>query len=242
MGHGRSTPQTLGRWHPHRRSEGRPEAAIAQRPFMGESAGFSQVSQQQPSANGGGGVNRTIDRRRCTIDPSATRRQPVPMRKTSRWILNRFLFGLVGLPLAIAAVPAALAGGAESAARRQVRNARRLTTSSLTARPGGPARVVAHSAVAFVPALLSLLAALMMVYLVGAAFLYPLRPDAISTIGHPFTHDSTLNGSWGGTTLAGAWLAHAFIGVGLELLAVLVLWAASTVQLRLTRGLLRAAR
>jgi hypothetical protein len=187
------------------------------------------------------------------------------MRKTSRWILNRFLFGLFSLPLAIAAVPAAVTGRAESAARRQVRNAQRLTAAPLAAhatakplvpattaslagrpvgtvlqeRPTGPARVVAHSLVAFVPALVSFLAALMMVYLVGAAFLYPLRPDTISTIGHPFTHDPTLHGSWGGTTLAGAWLAHAVIGAGLELVTVLILGAASTVQLRLTKGLLR---
>jgi hypothetical protein len=164
------------------------------------------------------------------------------MRKTSRWILNRFLFGLASLPLAIAAVPAALTGGAERAARRQVRNARRLTTAPLAACPVGPVRVVAHTLAAFLPALISLLAALMMVYLVGAAFLYPLRPDTISTIGHPFTHDHALDGSWGGTTLVGAWLAHAAIGAGLEVAAVLVLWAMSTLQLRLTGRLLRTAR
>jgi len=164
------------------------------------------------------------------------------MRKTSRWILNRFVFGLVSLPLAIAAVPAALTGGAEPAARRQVRNARRLTTAPLAARPIGAARVVGHTLAAFLPALVSLLAALMMVYLVGAAFLYPLRPDTISTIGHPFTHDPALDGSWGGTTLAGAWFAHAAIGVGLEVAAVLVLWASSNLQLRLTGRLLRTAR
>jgi len=164
------------------------------------------------------------------------------MRKTSRWILNRFLFGLVSLPLAIAAVPAALTGGAESAARRQVRNARRLTSAPLDVRPTGPGRVVAHTLAAFLPALISLLAALMMVYLVGAAFLYPLRPDTISTIGHPLTHDHALDGSWGGTTLIGAWLAHSIIGFGLELGSLLILWATSTAQLKLTRRLLAVAR
>ncbi len=163
------------------------------------------------------------------------------MRKTSRWIFIRFRFGLVSLPLAIAAVPAALTGGAERAARRQVRNARRLTAAPLDARPTGPGRVVAHTLAAFLPALISLLAALMMVYLVGAAFLYPLRPDTISAIGHPLTRDHALDGSWGGTTLAGAWLAHSIIGLGMELGSLLVLWATSNLQLRLTRRLLTAA-
>jgi hypothetical protein len=148
------------------------------------------------------------------------------------------MFGLLSLPLAIAAVPAALAGRPQSAAGRQVRNARRLTSVPLAVRPTGPARLAAHSAAAFLPALISLLAALMMVYLVGAAFLYPLRPDTISTIGHPLTHDHALDGSWGGTTLMGAWLAHAVIGLGMELASLLILWATSTLQLRLTRRLL----
>jgi hypothetical protein len=160
------------------------------------------------------------------------------MRKTSRWILNRSVFGLVSLPLAIAAVPAALSGSAESVARRQVRNARRLTPDPLEARHVGPGRVAVHTVTGLLPATISFLATLMMVYLVGAAFLYPLRPDTISTIGHPFTPDHALDGSWGGITLAGAWLAHAVIGAGLELGSILVLWVASSVQLRLTRRLL----
>jgi hypothetical protein len=162
------------------------------------------------------------------------------MRKLSRWIMNRFVFGLIGLPLAMAAVPAALTGAAESAARWQVRNARRLSPAPLEVRRTGPGRVVLHTLAGFLPALISLLAALMMAYLVGAAFLYPLRPDTISTIGHPLTPDPTLDGSWGGTTLAGAWLAHAAIGLALEIASILMLWAASTVQLRLTRRLLVA--
>ncbi len=155
-----------------------------------------------------------------------------------RTLLNRFLVGLAGLPLAVAALPMALLGAAVPAAGRQVRLASRVTAVPLEVRRAGPGRVVGHTVVVFLPALISLLAALMMVYLVGAAFLYPLRPDAISTIGHPFTPDHALDGSWGGTTLVGAWIAHSAVGLGLEVASVLVLWVSSALQVRVTRRLL----
>ncbi|GAA3442932.1 hypothetical protein [Planomonospora venezuelensis] len=51
-----------------------------------------------------------------------------------------------------------------------------------------------------------------LVFTAASGFLYPfLRPDLYPALGHPFTHDPALEGSWGGTTLAGAWAAHAGI-------------------------------
>lgn len=53
-------------------------------------------------------------------------------------------------------------------------------------------------------------------YLVARGWLYPFWPDTIGAIGHPFTADPGLDGAWGGPTLAGAWLVHALIALGLQ--------------------------
>lgn len=63
------------------------------------------------------------------------------------------------------------------------------------------------------------LAALLTVYLIWAGWLYPLRPGAIEHLAHPFA-DSVGTDSWGGPTLAGAWLVHAAIAVAMQAAAL----------------------
>ncbi|MFE2750491.1 hypothetical protein ACFXGA_00645 [Actinosynnema sp. NPDC059335] len=80
-------------------------------------------------------------------------------------------------------------------------------------RPG-----VARAVVAAVPALLAL-------YLAARGRLYPLWPDTAGALGHPFTADPGLGGAWGGPTLAGAWLVHALIALGGQVLCLAALRA-----------------
>ena len=65
--------------------------------------------------------------------------------------------------------------------------------------------------------------AVLAVYLVWAGWLYPLRPDAIGTVGHPFTADPHLDGAWGGPTLVGAWLVHVLVALGMQVICVAIL-------------------
>jgi ABC-type antimicrobial peptide transport system permease subunit len=86
----------------------------------------------------------------------------------------------------------------------------------------GPART-RGSIGALLPSLLAFVAALLVVYLVWAGWLYPVRPDVIEHLSHPFTKTPDLDGAWGGPTLVGAWLVHALIAVGLQLVALAVI-------------------
>jgi hypothetical protein len=54
-------------------------------------------------------------------------------------------------------------------------------------------------------------------------WLYPLWPDTIGLLGHLFATDPSLDGAWGGPTLAGAWAVHATIAVGLQAICLVVL-------------------
>jgi hypothetical protein len=65
--------------------------------------------------------------------------------------------------------------------------------------------------------------ALLVVYLVWAAWLYPLRPDAIGAIWHPFTADHRFDGAWGGPTLVGAWFVHAMAALGMQVICMAVI-------------------
>ncbi|MEN3537221.1 hypothetical protein AAH991_19070 [Microbispora sp. ZYX-F-249] len=57
----------------------------------------------------------------------------------------------------------------------------------------------------------------------ASGLLYPfLRPDIYPTLGHPFTSDPLLTGSWGGTTLAGAWAVHAVVALAFVLPVLLL--------------------
>lgn len=65
-------------------------------------------------------------------------------------------------------------------------------------------------------------AAVLIVYLVGAGWLYPLRPDTIEHLAHPFT-DALSDNAWGGPTLIGAWAVHAAIAVAMQIAALTVI-------------------
>lgn len=75
---------------------------------------------------------------------------------------------------------------------------------------------IGHARRGRLAALAALPLALLVVYLVAAGWLYPLRPDTISAVGHPFTADPVLDGAWGGPTLVGAWLVHALVALGMQ--------------------------
>ncbi|WP_053715654.1 hypothetical protein [Saccharothrix sp. NRRL B-16348] len=79
-----------------------------------------------------------------------------------------------------------------------------MKTLGIHPRPG-----VVRALVAAVPVLLAL-------YLVARGWFYPLWPDTIGAIGHPFTADPDLDGAWGGPTLAGAWAVHALVALALQ--------------------------
>ncbi|GIM91128.1 hypothetical protein [Paractinoplanes toevensis] len=154
-----------------------------------------------------------------------------------RWIADPFVRGLTGLPLALAAVPMAPAGRSAAAGRRQLRVAARFPGPG--AGPGagsavrdiGVGRVLGHSALMLVPAALAFALAAMQLFLAWSGYLYPLRPDTIAALGHPFTPDrQVLPGAWGGPTLAGAWAVHAAVALGSQAVCAVLLVGLCVVQ------------
>ena len=138
------------------------------------------------------------------------------------------LRGAVGLPLALVAPLCALVGLGGAVARLQLR----LADSSVRqgATPGF-LRTAGHSLMVLPPALVSFTATTTALFTVYSGYLYPIRPDVISTLGHPFTPDhATLGNAWGGPTLAGAWLAHAGVALGIQLVALLIVHASNALQ------------
>lgn len=61
---------------------------------------------------------------------------------------------------------------------------------------------------------------LLALYLVARGWCYPLWPDTVGAIGHPFTADPLLSGAWGGPTLAGAWAVHALLALAMQAVCV----------------------
>jgi hypothetical protein len=62
--------------------------------------------------------------------------------------------------------------------------------------------------------------AVLVVFLIWSGWLYPLRPDAIGTVGHPLTADPLLRGAWGGPSLIGAWFVHAMVALGMQVICM----------------------
>ncbi|XVV07416.1 hypothetical protein ACQPW3_19365 [Actinosynnema sp. CA-248983] len=58
-------------------------------------------------------------------------------------------------------------------------------------------------------------------YLVVRGWFYPLWPDNVVALAHPFTADPALGGAWGGPTLAGAWAVHAALALVMQAACVL---------------------
>jgi hypothetical protein len=150
------------------------------------------------------------------------------------------VLGFTGLPLAVAAVPMALVGAGRPAARMQLGVAAKYGGAKADADAAGPrfTGVIAHSFVVLVPALVAFVAALYFVYVIGAGYLYPLRPDAIAAIGHPFSVDPRFKDSWGPSVLVGTWLAHSAVAAATQPLAVVLIRAMTVLQGRSARRFL----
>ncbi len=65
--------------------------------------------------------------------------------------------------------------------------------------------------------------AALVLFLTWSSWLYPLRPDARTAIGHPFTTDPIFDHAWGGPTLVGAWFIHAMAALGLQVVCMAVI-------------------
>ncbi|MET8677423.1 hypothetical protein ABZW18_07505 [Streptomyces sp. NPDC004647] len=158
------------------------------------------------------------------------------------WIWRTVVRGAVGLPLAVAAVPMALVGAGGAAARAQQGMIQRFGTGPGPVeeqdwRPGA-GRVVAHSFVVVLPALLSFVGVALCVFVCYSGHLYFLRPDASFALGHPFTPDDRFNTSWGGPTLVGAWFIHACVALAHQILALPLIRGLTALQDRASRRLL----
>ena len=167
--------------------------------------------------------------RQTTADRPAPR---IPLARLvwSVWVVNPLVFGLLALPLTLAG---------------QVRRVARLRQHRLdTARtpaaspPPGPSRVGLATALTLPPTLVSFLVALLILYLGYFGELYPLRPDTIAYLDHMFRPFPGGASSWGGPTLIGAWMVHAMVAVGLQLVGLALLRGLGAVCGRITRPLL----
>jgi len=70
------------------------------------------------------------------------------------------------------------------------------------------------------PVLAALPLVALVLFLTWTSWLYPLRPDAIAAIGHPFTADPIFDHAWGGSTLVGAWFVHAMAAFGMQVICM----------------------
>ncbi|GAB3796916.1 hypothetical protein [Micromonospora zhanjiangensis] len=131
------------------------------------------------------------------------------------------------LPVAVAALPTGLAGGAATTANWW----RTMRTRVLGAGPE-PARRTPGVLAAAGHALLSLL--------LGAAALAPLGVLVLMVfrgVLYGLVDPGPYDTSWGGPTRAGAWLAHFLVGVPFTLASLAALVGIAAVHQRLTRGL-----
>jgi hypothetical protein len=151
-----------------------------------------------------------------------TRRLRVP---AGRLVARLAVRGAVGMPLALAAVPLALFGGSEPAARAQRAVVRRWGAARLPEpeRSTGAARTLGHSAAVFLPSLVCFAAVALSVFVAYSGYLYGFRPDnSYGAFAHPFTADQAFDEAWGGPTLAGAWAVHALVALAIHLAAFAV--------------------
>jgi hypothetical protein len=158
------------------------------------------------------------------VAPPIGSRRPVRSRPR-RWIADTVVRGLTGLPFALAAVPMAVFGKAGAAARLQWRMAARFPADAngfagADRRPDtSTPRVLVHSLLVAVPAAVAFAAVAMQLFLVWSGYLYPLRPDTIAALDHPFTADrQVLPEAWGGPTLIGAWAVHFCVAFGVQVI------------------------
>jgi hypothetical protein len=101
-----------------------------------------------------------------------------------------------------------------------------------------PARVIAHSFLVALPALVGAFLVALVVFVAYSGYLYPLRPDASFAIGHPLSADSRFAHAWGRPTLVGAWFVHACVALGIQAGCLLALRAVVRLAGRVTRRIL----
>lgn len=116
---------------------------------------------------------------------------------------RRAAVGLALLPVSLATTVAVLSGGGRWAAQTQAGVARRINGSAAQAVPGAGATLAASVLGVPLGALACVVALLAGPNTVRAVFLYGLMGDG------------DYSASWGGPTLAGAWMVHAAIALAL---------------------------
>ncbi|WP_436495487.1 hypothetical protein [Actinokineospora sp. HUAS TT18] len=141
------------------------------------------------------------------------------------WVAVPLVRGLTTLPLALATVLCAPFGLAGPLSRVRYAVAARFPVGGEVRRQGvsGALAAVPLGVVAFAMTAVGL-------FVTYTGYLYFLRPDAIPAIGHPFSADRIFDTAWGGPTLAGAWLVHSLVALGIQVVAVAVVRGCVAVQ------------
>jgi hypothetical protein len=166
------------------------------------------------------------DTRTRPTGPQRHARPRLPYRM-ARASGRSLLYAATLLPVAIAALPAALVGRARTAARwwRWLRTGLLGAAPVESRRDPGPFAVIGH-------ALLSLLLGTAALVPLGVLVLFVLR-GALYGLVDPGPYDT----SWGGPTRGGAWLAHFLVGLPMAAAGLAVLIGVAAVHQRLTRSL-----
>lgn len=76
---------------------------------------------------------------------------------------------------------------------------------------------------------------LLILFLTYSGYLYPLRPETLPHLAHPFTPVFG-PGTWGGPTLIGAWFIHAMAALGIQVVALAAIRALRAGCRRITRS------
>ncbi|MEV0298492.1 hypothetical protein [Nocardia sp. NPDC050710] len=137
--------------------------------------------------------------------------------KSVRWLLRWAAYALAALPISLAPVAVRL------------RVPRRLLGVRITPRELTPGRVTAHSGLGAASGLVAWFLAFLAVV------------AAVRGIAYPLVAANDYENSWGGPTLAGAWVVHALLGVGLLPAWTAVLAGLGAIQVRLAGRLLGRA-
>lgn len=165
---------------------------------------------------------------------------PQPRSRFKRLVLFPLVRGLTGFPLALAAVLGAPFGLSRFPAVAQRRVAQRFgrVPHRTDAGRAGYGRSLLFSLATLIPSVVVFVAAVVCVFVAFSGYLYPVRPDVIEFSSAFFTPHSGLKNAWGGPTLAGAWLAHALVAVGFQVVGLALCLGYSRLQDALVRRLL----
>jgi hypothetical protein len=150
--------------------------------------------------------------------------QRAPRRRRTTAMLGHNAYALLALPTGLAGLAAALSGDAARVGRAQRTLARRLLGVPLSGATPSRRQVLRFS-------LAGLPANLVTFGLLGPAWAVFITRGVL----YPVFGADHLDRSWGGPTLAGAWVAHFIQGPPLLFVITLVLWPISRHQARLAR-------